>query len=62
MSKLTREAREMGYTLENGSKHWKLRHSETGYTTTLSYGTKLSTRDERNMRSRLRRGAKGGLA
>jgi hypothetical protein len=62
MSKLTREARDMGYVLENGSKHWKLRHLRSGYTTTLPYGSKLSFRDERNIRSRLRRGANGGLA
>lgn len=62
MSKLTRHARHLGYILENGSKHWLLTHSVTGYRTTLSYGSKLSSRDERNMMSRLRKGTKGGLS
>lgn len=62
MTKLTKTARAMGYIFEKGSKHWKLTHSVTGYRTTLSYGSKLSFRDERNMLSSLRRGMKGGLA
>ena len=62
MAKLTQLALSLGYDLEPGSKHWKLRHQKTGYRTTLPYGTKLSVRSQRNVLASLRRGAKGGLA
>lgn len=62
---LLREAVDLGYWIVRpGSKHWLLRHSRTGYTTILPYGTRASARSERNIRSALRRGArpKGGLS
>lgn len=61
MRRLIQLALSLGYDLEPGSKHWKLRHQRTGFRTTLPYGTKLSFRSERNVLSSLRRGAKGGL-
>jgi hypothetical protein len=61
MRALIQVARDLGYDLEPGSRHWKARHRRTGCLTTVPYGTKLSFRSERNVIASLRRGAKGGL-
>jgi hypothetical protein len=48
------EAERLGWTVQRGSKHWKLRHNVTGKTTILPYGSKMSDRSLKNVRARLK--------
>ena len=53
-----RLARDLGYTLSPGTKHWRARHPVSGGTAIVPYGRKHSSRDARNIRANLRRNAK----
>jgi hypothetical protein len=61
MRSLIREAQDLGWIVASGSKHWKLRHPPTGATAILPHGSRLSSRSERNIRSRLRSVKRLGL-
>lgn len=61
MRSLIREAEELGWEVVPGSKHWKLHHRAAGLRTILPYGSKISSRSERNIRARLRSVKRLGL-
>ena len=61
MRSLIREAENLGWTIRRGSKHWKLHHANSGATTILPFGSRISPASERNIRSRLRSVKRLGL-
>lgn len=63
MAKLTgqsapRVARQYGWDIRRGSRHWLLRHPLTGETTAISFGSTISIRNERNLLTTLRNGSR----
>ena len=53
-----RWALELGYEIHPGTRHWHAIHSVTGTLVIVPFGTKKSFRDHRNIRSRLKQGAR----
>ena len=58
---MLRLARDLGYDIKPGRRHWHLTHSTTGSVTILPFGRKRSTRSVRNITANLKRGAKSKL-
>lgn len=55
---MLRLARDLGYEIAPGRRHWHLTHSDTGSVTILPFGRKRSSRAVRNITANLKRGAK----